>query len=118
MNAIDNYIQLKDQFRRFLDWRKLIGKEYFGGTRGRGGEYGKVVSASGNLTIYYQHSDGDTNYHELERGFHAEFGMVMLEQSQLLLDKLQARLSANLESARVEAEKLAKTLLPAPDATP
>ena len=63
MNAIDQYQQTKQTYRRFEQWKSLIGKEYYGGTCGKGGEYGKVVSATFEYEIYHQESDGARNYH-------------------------------------------------------
>lgn len=67
MNSIDQYQQTKRECRNFERWESLIGKEYFGGTRGRGGEYGSVVNARFSCEIYHQESDGATNYHESDR---------------------------------------------------
>jgi hypothetical protein len=67
MNAIDQYQQTQRECRDFERWKSLIGKEYFGGTRGRGGEYGSVVNANFSCEIYHQESDGATNYHESGR---------------------------------------------------
>jgi hypothetical protein len=63
MNSIDKYQQTQRECRDFERWKSLIGKEYFGGTRGRGGEYGSVVNARFFCEIYHQESDGATNYH-------------------------------------------------------
>ena len=64
MNSIDQYQQTQRECRNFERWKSLIGKEYFGGTRGRGGKYGFVVNASFSCEIYHQESDGATNYHQ------------------------------------------------------
>lgn len=110
MNPIDTYLKQKRELEYFREWRSLIGKEYFGGTRGKGGEYGSVVSAQGSLTIYHQASDGATNYHDLDKALVADFGEVMKEMSTALLDRLEARLVANLEPLRKAAEALSMEL--------
>jgi len=67
MNAIDRYQETQRACRDFERWKSLIGKEYFGGTCGKGGQYGSVINATFTCEIYHQESDGATNYHESER---------------------------------------------------
>lgn len=110
MNAIDKYLKLKREFEYFNGWRSLIGAKYFGGTRGKGGEYGKVVSATGSLTIYHQASDGAKNYHEMHDTVRPEFQEVLKEMSAELLRRTEVKLRAKLEAARKEAEALSMEL--------
>lgn len=110
-NEIDSYKHAKDRLRRFLDWRGLIGKEYFGGTRGKGGEFGHVCSASCAFTIYRQEYDGATNYHYADTPLQEEFANAAILNSNLILDSVQKQLEDKVEEAKKLAEKIAREIL-------
>lgn len=111
MNTIDNYNLLKSKVARFESWASLIGKEYFGGTRGKGGEYGEITTASGSLTIYHQAYDGANNYHNLDKEFECVLQLAMKEHGHILIESMRKSLNKELEKARQEAAELAKELL-------
>lgn len=111
MNAIDEYLKAKEHLKRFRSWRSLIGKEYFGGTRGKGGEYGKIVKAECVLEIYYQEFDGATNYHRSNEKTSSKLAAAVIKNSQLLLDDVEKMLLEDVELARIEASKIAKEIL-------
>lgn len=110
MNAIDNYNQIKNKVARFEQWANLLGKEYFGGTRGKGREYGKVVSAHGKLTIYHQEYDGANNYHDLNKEFDDVLESAMIQNASTLIDSMRKSLNQQLGKAREEAAKLVKEI--------
>lgn len=110
MNAIDEYNQLKNKVARFESWASLIGKEYFGETRGKGGKYGEIVSASGNLTVYHQAWDGANNYHDLDKEFHGILELAMKEHSHILIESMRKSLNKQLEIAKQKAAELVKEL--------
>lgn len=109
-NAIDKYNQSKRNLTHFNAWASLIGKEYFGGTRGRGGKYGEVVSATGNLTIYSQEYDGASNYHELDKNFNNLLSKAMIKHSHILIEEIRKQLKEELEKSKEEAQKLIEEL--------
>jgi hypothetical protein len=110
MNAIDKYNNSKQELARFNSWASLIGKEYFGGTRGRGGEYGEVVSAKGNLTIYSQPYDGANNYHDLDKQFLPYLSKAMIQHSHVLIESIRKQLTEEVEANKIEAQKLVAEL--------
>lgn len=97
MSKIAEFNIAKVNLARFKEWRSLIGKEYFGGTRGKGGQYGKIVNASSELEIYHQEYDGARNYHG-SKDFHEAFSVaakklapqLMEEAEKFLTEKMQA----------------------------
>ncbi len=110
MNTIDEYQAAQHQLRKFNDWASLIGKEYFGGTRGRGGSYGQVVSAAIVLTIYHQEYDGARNYHDLEPD-HARFmALVAKDMAGELINRTRKLMEAELEDKRIKALSLVDAL--------
>ena len=64
MTAIQQFQKAKCHLDYLKGWASLIGKEYHGG----GGGLGDVVKASCKLTIYFQASNGSTNYHDVPAG--------------------------------------------------
>lgn len=112
MNAIDQYQQQKRRLELFEAWASLIGKEYFGGTRGQGGKYGEVTGATGSLTIYHQAYDGANNYHDLDKDFTGELATAMKANAALLIESVRSSLKYQLERAKVDARKLSEELKP------
>lgn len=112
MNAIDNYNELKNKVARFERWAGLLGKEYFGGTSGRGGQYGRVVpfETTGKLTIYHQEYDGANNYHEMDKEFEEFLQKAMIQHSQNLIESMRESLNKELEIAKQKAAELVKEL--------
>lgn len=110
MNAIDDYIKAKDSLRRFNQWAALIGKEYFGGTRGRGGQFGSICSAEGKLTIYSQAYDGANNYHDLDGDFRGHLGSAMARLGEHLINDIRSQLEADMKNKAAEAAKLSDEL--------
>lgn len=110
MNAIDKYNETKYKAQRFEQWAGKLGKEYFGGTRGEGNQYGEIISASGHLTIYHQEYDGATNYHEMDKNFDYLLSAAMKTNGHLLVKEMREILSKELEAAKAEAQKLAAEL--------
>ena len=111
MNAIDKYNQAKQEFQQFERWAGLINKEYFGGTRGKGGEYGRVISANGTLTIYHQEYDGATNYHDIPNEYKSVLSVAMQNKSAILIEEMRRILQKNLTEAKEEAKKLAEEII-------
>lgn len=109
-NAIDKYNESKRNLAQFNSWAGLIGREYFGGTRGRGGEYGEVVSATGNLNIYSQEYDGANNYHELDPKFSLFLSKAMIKHSKILIDEIRLQLENQLREDTAKAQKLIEEL--------
>lgn len=110
MNEIDEYQTAKQRLAAFDAWAGLIGKEYFGGTRGKGGCFGEVVSASGTLTIYHQAYDGARNYHDLDEAFRRELATAMKVNSPVLINHMHKQLEAQLNAAKERARKLTEEL--------
>lgn len=106
MNPIDKYISVKNELENFRQWKGLIGKEYFGGTRGKGGEFGEVVSATGNLTIYYQQFDGAKNYHDTPEYVMPILNDVILKMAPEIIEKIEQRLVQKLSEVAADARKL------------
>lgn len=109
-NAIDKYIESKRNLAQFNSWAGLIGREYFGGTRGRGCEFGKVTTASGKLEIYHQEYDGAKNYHELDPKFSLLLGKAMIKHSKILIDEIRIQLENELREDTAKAQKLIEEL--------
>ncbi len=112
-NEIEAYKLAKDRLRRFLAWRSLIGKEYFGGTRGKGGQFGSVVifDTSSSITIYHQEYDGASNYHTNDPMFREEFAFAAKENAEVILNSVQKQLEAALGKARQSAEAIAAEII-------
>jgi len=110
MNAIDEYIKAKESLRRFNAWAELIGKEYFGGTRGKGGEYGQVVNADGKMTVYSQAYDGANNYHDLDGDFRGNLSSAMVRHSAFLINDIRQQLETNVLVKANQAAKLTEEI--------
>lgn len=110
MNPLETYQQAKRELQQFNAWASLIGKEYFGGTRGKGCEYGSVVSATGSLTIYYQESDGAKNYHDSSQKVNGHIAKAMIEHQAAILASVRRQLEEELQTAKQEAANLAAEL--------
>lgn len=117
MNEIEKYQEAKKTLNTFDSWAAMLGKEYFGGTRGKGGEFGQISDASGLLVIYYQEYDGDTNYHPMPvkvGGFcpvRSAFGKAMIALGPMLIDKTRELLEQEVATARRQCEELAREIL-------
>ena len=111
MNPIELYIASKAKLERFLSWRSLIGQEYFGGTRGKGGQYGSVVSARCSLTIYFQEYDGAQNYHDSSTDLASFFASAAVANSKAILDHVQGQLERDVEAAKQASEEMAREIL-------
>lgn len=112
-NEIDEYKLAQQRLKRFLSWRSLIGKEYFGGTRGKGGQFGTVVpfETACSLTIYHQEYDGSNNYHNSDPDLRGEFTQAAIRCAPAILDSVQQQLESNVLKAKQNAEKLAQEIL-------
>lgn len=104
MNPIESYQKAKQRLASFNRWANLLGKEYVGGTRGKGGEYGKIISAQGTLTIYFQEYDGANNYHDMEPDFATELAVAMRANGKQLLDTMREVLEHEVKKCAAEAK--------------
>ncbi len=80
MSAIIKYNHAKQALGEACQWWALHGKEYFGGTCGKGNEYGHFASGAtmvNGLTIYHQEYDGAANYHDCPKSLSAAIGEVL-----------------------------------------
>lgn len=59
-NALEYYRERVERRRKVLAWMDLVGKD--------GHARGEVIAAA--ITLHYQRSAGDTNYHECPEGTH------------------------------------------------
>ena len=112
-NEIENYKLARQRLQRFTIWRSLIGMEYFGGTRGKGGQFGTVVpfETACTLTIYSQEYDGSNNYHTSDPDLRGEFAQAAIECSESILDSVQKQLETDAANAKQAAENIAKEIL-------
>lgn len=109
MNKIEEYRQMKRHADHASAWLSLHGNEYFGGARGKGGQYGSFithgVSVQG-LQIYHQEYDGATNYHECPIELAREIGAVLVTTGVGLEVIRQALASLQNKAQRAATEAL------------
>lgn len=110
MNAIDEYQEMKRRLAYFEAWASLVGKEYFGGTRGKGGVFGVVTRARGSLTIYHQESDGAANYHEMDESLSEKMEKAMITNAPVLIEDIRTQLLSQLKDSKEKARKLTEEL--------
>jgi hypothetical protein len=82
MSKIQAYKDNKRALEMAERWAAMIGKEY----RGGGGGIGAVHSCKVQMTIYYQYSNGDTNYHESDKPFNEWLEIAVKRQSQSIVN--------------------------------
>lgn len=112
MKALEAYREAKHALTEAERWYALIGKEYMGGTRGRGGEYGRVRKCTvAECVVYYQAYDGATNYHNIPDKLRHSLGVVLVKHAPgLLAEALEAMRQTVAELAE-EAAKEYKTIM-------
>jgi len=104
MSKIDVFKAAKAELNQANIWAEKIGKKYFGGTSGKG-ELGSIVSGKVSLTVYYQYSDGDTNYHHSPDGFNAAFVEIIKRHQASLIEEAIELLAIKSQVAAVAATK-------------
>ena len=112
MSKFDEYKKAKACAEQARAWYSLLGKKYYGGTRGQG-ELGRIVSTEASITIYYQHSDGDKNYHQSPEALNRELAAVLKRRQKELVEEALAALEANEKSAARQAAEEYQGLLAA-----
>lgn len=101
MSAIDDFNKQKSELGYAEYWASMLGKEYHGG----GGGHGYIASLTVAAEIYFQYSDGATNYHALDKGMaHA----LAKEIKQRAPELISAALTAMREESQALAKKAAK----------
>lgn len=108
--TIDRYNGAKREQRECQSWAAMLGKTYYGGTRGQG-ERGELRSLHLAMrgddapTIYYQESDGAKNYHTMPAALapHLE-AAIKARFAELLKDALE-RQKAAVKAVAAEAVK-------------
>jgi len=108
--SIEKYNEANRKLADFRAWSGLIGKEYFGGTRGKGGEYGRIVCFNAKPEIYSQSHDGATNYHKpdshgiaaIETALMKLAPQILIEAEKILAEKCEKQLAA----AKLEAQSI------------
>ncbi len=111
-NEIDDYKKQIEILRQFDQWARLIGKEYYGGTRGKGGEFGRVVNVSSpKIEVYYQEYDGATNYHEYPPECSSAMSKAVMKHSGQIIQTAREILIKDLSVARKAAQKWAEEML-------
>lgn len=122
MQEIIEYNKAKLALEQFRQWESLIGKEYFGGTRGKGGEYGKISSVKFTCEIYHQASDGAKNYHEsveLTGSAVNAIDKAAMIHAPIILQEAERILRENLAAAARAAQSAAQSIIEdAKSATP
>lgn len=116
--SIENFTKAKGEQQICHRWASMLGKEYFGGTRGRGKEYGhirsvKLATGENAPTLYYQHSDGDTNYHPMPKELAPYLEAAIQERFGELLNAATDKLDASVKAKAIEALKTYKELMAA-----
>lgn len=102
MSKIDKFKAAKSALDEAKSWAEKIGKKYYGGTSGKG-ELGTLVSCKVSLTVYYQHSDGDQNYHQSPNGFNEVLAQVIKRHHAALIGEAIELLSIQSQQAALEA---------------
>jgi len=104
MSKIEEFKAAKYDLGQANIWSEKIGKKYYGGTSGKG-ELGGIVSGKASLTVYYQHSDGDKNYHESPNGFNNALVEIIKRHQSTLIKEAIELLSIKSQQAALAATK-------------
>lgn len=111
MSATIAFNAAVQKLRSFRAWKSLIGKEYFGGTRGKGGEYGAVTNATFTCEIYWQQYDGSTNYHPPDKEYQEILNQAALQHASAILATAEALLVQKQMAAAAAAKEEALSVL-------
>lgn len=118
MSAADKFNAAKRSLQIFRSWKSLIGKEYTGGTRGKGGEYGEVVRAVFTCEIYHQEYDGATNYHRSNQAYQEVLNEAARQHASAILDTAEQMLAQKQMDAAIAAKTEALAIIEAAEGGP
>lgn len=84
MSHIENYKKFKSSVEQTQRWSAMLGQQYYGG----GGGLGRIIGVELNkVQIYYQFSNGDTNYHNIPQHFTKYVQQAIINQFDSLLEE-------------------------------
>lgn len=105
MKKFETYRDAKKERDYSVAWAEMLGKQYHGG----GGGIGKLVHMKlstqemSTPTIYYQHNNGDKNYHECPRALLPHLDAAICDAFPMLLANALAKFDESVKAAAVAA---------------
>lgn len=110
MKRIERYNEIKMKVKEAKEWASMLGKAYKGG----GGGIGKLHSIGVDAKIYYQESNGDTNYHQMPSIIKSFMEDIIKDQFDELLQKAISNMEQSVkEEARSCVDEYKKYMLEA-----
>lgn len=107
MSKLDEYRKFQGEMQYAAHWAAMLGKRYHGG----GGGIGKLTRVIVKPELYFQHSDGATNYHEAPEGLCRFLAAEITKDFPRLLANAQAAMDAQkAEMAAAATEEHAKLM--------
>ena len=101
MSTIERFNEKKRHLKYAQALVSLIGKPYHGG----GGGIGRIAGATASICVYYQYSNGDTNYHDSEPEFNSYLASSLIKNQGKIIEDALAAFEADCQALASEALK-------------
>lgn len=93
MSAIEAYKRYKLATAQSREWAQKLGRPY----RGGGGGVGTVHEVDIGVTLHYQHSNGDQNYHKSACEFDNALATVITKHAPALFEEALGHMNEHLK---------------------
>ena len=108
MTAVDEFKAKKRALKKSEEWAEMIGKKYHGG----GGGIGELRTLKVSVAnLYFQFSDGSTNYHDAPKELLEKISDVVMVEFTRILELAISSMQIDAGQAAEKAAREYRTLM-------